>query len=123
MFGGMKEVARCGEENVWRCSRPVTFVTREYQENGKWQEELELRVMVLDAWKSLRGNEDEEILDSVLRLAFTYWNLGQWRKAEELEVAVMKARKRVLGNEHPDTLTSMNNLASTYWSLGRLHEA
>ncbi|KAF8248525.1 TPR-like protein [Wilcoxina mikolae CBS 423.85] len=71
----------------------------------------------------LLGQEHPDTLDSMGRLASTYWSQGRWKEAEELEVQVRETRMRVLGPDHPDTLNSMSCLASTYWSQGRWKEA
>jgi hypothetical protein len=91
--------------------------------DGRYREEEELEVQVMQTTKRVLGDEHPSTLTSMNNLALTYRSQGRWKEAEELQVQVMQTRKRVLGDEHPDTLISMDNLASTYRDQGRWKEA
>jgi Tetratricopeptide repeat len=80
-------------------------------------------VQVIEARKTVVGQEHPNTLTSMASLAPTYRNQGRFREAEELEVQVVRTRKRVLGQEHPSMLSRMENLACTYRSQGRFREA
>jgi Tetratricopeptide repeat len=79
--------------------------------------------VVLEARKTVLGEEHPDTLDAMFNLAATSGRLGHWKDAQELQVHVMEARKWVLGEEYPGTLSAMSNLATTYWRLGQWKDA
>jgi hypothetical protein len=91
--------------------------------DGRYREEEELVVQVMQTRKRVLGDEHPSTLISMDNLALTYKSQGRWKEAEELQVQEMQIMKRVLGDEHPSTLISMANLALTYESQGRWKEA
>lgn len=64
------------------------------------------------------GEENEETLNVLNALAFTYQKYGTYQKALELNKEVYKSRCKTLGEEHKDTLISLNNLAIAYGDIG-----
>ena len=94
-----------------------------YQENGRWQEALQLTETVMAACKRTLGEEHPDTLLSMHNLANRYSEVGQRQKALQLTETVVTARKRTLGEEHLRTLSSMHNLALRYSKMGRLQEA
>ena len=94
-----------------------------FQDNGDFNNAVQLEVQVTDMRKKLLGAEHPDTLNSMANLAITYRMQGRWNEAELLEVQVMDMRKKLLGAEHPDTLTSMASLAITYGNQGRWNEA
>ncbi|KAJ7099081.1 hypothetical protein C8R44DRAFT_747771 [Mycena epipterygia] len=91
--------------------------------HGKLKEAEELKVVVLERWRNLLGDNHPHTLLSMGNLASTYKALGRLKEAEELEIVVLKKRKNVLGDNHPETLIAMGNLAFTYTKLERWQEA
>ena len=94
-----------------------------YLATGRWNVAEELLTLVLDARRSLLGDEHQDTVWVMSRFVYTYNEQGRWKEAEVLGLRVVNARRRVLGDEHPDTLTSMGHLANTYFQQGRWKEA
>jgi tetratricopeptide (TPR) repeat protein len=94
-----------------------------YMDQGRLKEAEELSVKAMVIWKQILGEEDPQMLTSVVNLSSVYSSQGRWKEAEELGVKVTETRKRVLGDDHPSTFVSMGNLATTYRNLGRWKEA
>jgi len=109
-----------GEEERLEIARKFIRV---FDENGQWQDAVELEKKVLEANKRTLGEEHPDTLLSMGNLASSYSNLGRRQDAVELREKVLEAWKRTLGEEHPDTLLSMGNLASSYSNLGRRQDA
>lgn len=94
-----------------------------YKHQGRLEEAEELNKEVLEAIKSVLGEEHLETLYAMDELACIYSCQGQLKQAESLQKQVLETRKRVLGAEHPGTLAAMSNLGFTYLSQGKLREA
>ena len=96
---------------------------RVLNENGQWQDAVELEEKVLKACKRTLGDEHPSTILSMNNLAWSYNNLGRPQDAVQLREKVLEACKRTLGDEHPNTLLSISNLAASYSDLGRSQDA
>ena len=96
---------------------------RVLNENGQWQDAVELEEKVLKACKRTLGDEHPSTILSMNNLAWSYNNLGRPQDAVQLREKVLEACKRTLGDEHLSTILSMGNLARSYSNLGRPQDA
>ena len=94
-----------------------------YLATGRWNVAEELLKLVLDARRSLLGDEHQDTVWVMAQFVYTYNEQGRWKEAEVMGLRVVDARRRILGEEHPDTLMSMGHLATTYSEQGRLNKA
>ncbi|KAK9857100.1 hypothetical protein MYU51_021721 [Penicillium brevicompactum] len=91
--------------------------------SGNLSEFTDMAAMSRDERMKIGGTDDQDTLDSTLRLGEAYLAKGLFGEAERLFQKVLQIRTRKLGVDHPDTLKSMGNLATTYSDQGRHHEA
>ncbi|KAJ5510416.1 Tetratricopeptide-like helical [Penicillium expansum] len=71
----------------------------------------------------LLGDEHEDVIDSTLMLALSFWLEGRWEAAEQLQLQATQICKTKLGEDHHTTLRSIANLAVTFSDQGRWKEA
>ena len=105
------------EPDIARCLHLVYIAT------GRWNVVEELLKAVLDARRSLLGDEHQDTVWVMAQFVYTYNEQGRWKEAEVMGLRVVDARRRILGEEHPDTLMSIANLAYTYSQQGRWKDA
>ncbi len=77
----------------------------------------------LEVNRRVLGEEHQNTLDSMDRLAALYVFQHELAKAEPLIAKAVETQRRVLAEEHPNTLTSMDVLASVYKGQGQLAKA
>jgi tetratricopeptide (TPR) repeat protein len=94
-----------------------------YRSQDRWEEAELLEVHVLEASRTMLGENHPDTLRNMANLASTYWNQDRWEEAKLLEVQVLETSKTKLGENHPDTLRIKTNLASTYRNQSRWKEA
>jgi tetratricopeptide (TPR) repeat protein len=80
------------------------------------REAMEIAYIVL-------GDEDPNISDPMMSLAWEYHNQGMFGQAESLFAKALEIRRRSLGEEASRTLDAMNGLAWTYNKQGKSDQA
>jgi WD40 repeat protein/serine/threonine protein kinase/tetratricopeptide (TPR) repeat protein len=90
---------------------------------GKLEEEVPLRIEILNANKAKLGPEAPTTIEAANRLANVYRRMGQFEKAIPLWADFLKYRTAKSGRENPGTLSAMWQLGWAYKETGRLPEA
>ena len=88
-----------------------------YQKALLWSERM------FSYCKEKLGEENEDTLIALNKLAITHMKIGNYQKAAELLETAYAFRCKILGEEHPSSLTSLGNLALTYGDLGNYTKA
>ena len=64
--------------------------------------------LALQEHREVLGDDHQDILRTMTRLAAAYADLAQHEKAKTLLVHVLDKQRQILENDHPDTLKSIN---------------
>ncbi|KAJ5343592.1 uncharacterized protein N7506_003416 [Penicillium brevicompactum] len=115
--------------------------------SGNLSEFTDMAAMSRDERMKIGGTDDQDTLDSTLRLGEAYLakglfgggreafskgsadpykearDQGRHHEAEKLKIQVLEGRQTRLGMDHLDTIESINNLAVTYTHQGQYLEA
>ena len=91
--------------------------TFSYLDEGKIAAELFERARSL--LTHYLGSDHPDTLESMSRLADSYFDLGRYTEARKLGEETLALQKVKLGPDHPGTLWTMFVLAETYLALGR----
>ncbi|QRV95649.1 kinesin light chain [Ceratobasidium sp. AG-Ba] len=113
---------RLGQENN-ETLRHMNNLAFAYQQQGRYQESVNLQEQVVEIRKRVSGHEHRETLIATQNLAITYYHLGRYTDAQSLHQHILHTSTRVHGHDHPDTLLSMHDLAVTYQAQGRCGQA
>ena len=116
----LMDAAEIGNEKVASTLRRVGWFL---EKDGKYDDSERLVEQSIIVYKQLLGEECENTLTSMSRLAVIYRCQGRLKKSESLSRQVLEVCERVLGEEQPATLQTQHSLAVTYWSMGRPGEA
>jgi tetratricopeptide (TPR) repeat protein len=93
------------------------------QEDGKYDDSERLVQQSVMIYKRLFGEECENCLLAMNRLARIYNYQGRLKESGSLGRHVLEVSKRVLGEEHSGTLEAKDSLAVIYSSMGEFTEA
>ncbi|QRV95672.1 kinesin light chain [Ceratobasidium sp. AG-Ba] len=90
-----------------------------YEQNGLWQKEEELWDQVIEAERTLLGDNHPHTLASLGNLAATYFNQRRFDQAEKLQLKILNALRKCPTEDRSNVLVHINNLASTYRRNGQ----
>ncbi|WP_329174833.1 FxSxx-COOH system tetratricopeptide repeat protein [Streptomyces sp. NBC_01477] len=90
---------------------------------GRYDEALDLSLVVRDGYAELVGEEDSRTLSAQNNVAITYRLLGRYQEAMKLDQDTMEARRELLHDRHNWTLSSENHFAHDLRLVGRYEQA
>jgi hypothetical protein len=101
----------------------LTRLAEEYFWAGKQEQELPLRVEILNISKDKNGIEHPDTVQAAANLGRIYRQLRQFEKAIPLLEDVLKRQKAKWGPEDAHTRSAMIQMAWAYRDAGRLQDA
>ena len=90
---------------------------------GLFEEARTLLEQSLATRKLARGEEHEEVAQSMASLAGLLLDIGSYEEAEPLYRETLELRRRLLGNNHNDVAASLNDLAALLNSMDAYEES
>ncbi|KAJ7211648.1 hypothetical protein GGX14DRAFT_542759 [Mycena pura] len=96
---------------------------RIYYSAGHYTKAEKLWALALQKHREVLGDDHQDILRIMTRLAGAYKNLAQYEKAKTLLFHVLDKQRQILGNDHRDTLDSIRILVLNYNRLGQYENA
>ncbi|KAF7333604.1 FabD/lysophospholipase-like protein [Mycena sanguinolenta] len=101
---------------------PIPYA-RIYYHAGQYSKAEQLQADEIERCRKCSGDDHQDTLEVMCRLARTYNKMRQFEKAKKLFTVVLEKQKKLLGDDHSNTLDTMHNLALIYDNLGQFEEA
>ena len=94
-----------------------------YRKWKKYDKAQEYLKQMLETLKRVFGDEDDQTLDSMIRLAELYRDQDKFDDAEQLLLKAEETARRVLGDDHEITNKSVNTLIALYEAWNKPEKA
>lgn len=111
-----------GVESNYQISKSIKFAMV-YAEGGNWKEASRIQERVIQIQHAKRGIPCAGLLEVIIALADSYWNLDRLAESHQLLSEAVRLSTANLGKDNPMTLRAMDKLAGASWLFGVVDKA
>lgn len=102
---------------------PSEHIAREYLEQRRYQEAMQLYKEILEDRRDRLGDGNLYTIETMSKLAECYSGLLKFSEAIQLNQQALEGQRRILGEGHPDSLRSVQELVKIYTLFGNYSDA